>query len=376
MESNFVLTAFYPIALVARILGYFPFCNLGRRLTQSVQLKCHQLTFDLLLTLIFFGFMLVNDILYVNNVLIAKTLNFRETIYDYFFACVRLSSMIILFHFAFFKQTSVIQFVKHICDIQQMNDFRVKRGVLIKLGYSLSVSVLVLSLIRTVYLESFDSRLTVEQVISLIGTFGNAVAYNFLTAFVVYFNCILRWHFEDLALELNKLCLSYQSVSDFDRRLGAVRRRHEQLIMLTKELNNVLSPIITIYMITQSVSLCVNGCEVAEYIRERLYNLVLGRLVAFLFIRTAPLMAVCMTSDSLSQSAKLNVNIFNQCSFVTLSAESEFQINMLLIQIKRRKAQICADHFFIVDNRLLAQIFGSMATYIVVMIEFESSING
>ncbi|GAB6021336.1 hypothetical protein CHUAL_003946 [Chamberlinius hualienensis] len=374
--EDIILSSFYPIALLARMFGYFPFCNVGRRVLHYSQLNtCHPSCLDIFLSLFSFSLMAVSTTAYFTHWYVTVNDNLRMTIYNCFYAAYRINSSVIFLQFICFKQRSLIRLLQHLSRIQHLEEFRLRRKSLITLGYMLALTAIILSFIYGFGIDTYYCHSSPwERFFSGVGAGGQFFAYNLVTALVVYFNSVLRWHFIDLGSELNRMALLCSSLN-FSKRLSFIRRRHERLIMLTEEFNDLLSPIFTFYMVFQSVSLCINSNELAMTIVKKQSSFFLVRATILMLIRLLPLMAVCLTSNALSQSADFSENDFNGCTFLSASSESKFQINMLFIQIKRRKATISADEFFTVDNRLLAEITSSIVTYIVVMLETDNHTN-
>ncbi|GAB6021338.1 hypothetical protein CHUAL_003948 [Chamberlinius hualienensis] len=370
MEDDFILTAFYPVALVAKIFGCFPFCNLGRRVVLSSQLKFHWLSFELLLTLLMLTLMVLNISSYFRYMYIIVFENLRYAVYNGFFAFYRFNGIVIFLQLVLFKQKSVITFFQHFNRIQHLNYLKLRRRALIILGYMLAVAIVGCDVFYAYLVYDFYIDMPQpEQLFSLLGACAHLTIYNFVAAFVVYFNFVFRWHFNALETELNEVCQSYQSILYLDKRLSLIRRSHEQLIILIEEFNDVISPIMTLYMVIQFVAVCANANELAEHIKMSESIFEIFKKFVFIIIRFVPLITVCITSSRVKQSAHIIDNEFNGCSFIKLSTESEFQINLLLIQTKRREAKILADDLVAIDNRLLAQQIVSVVTYIVVMIE-------
>ncbi|GAB6022966.1 hypothetical protein CHUAL_007056 [Chamberlinius hualienensis] len=369
-----LMLGFYPLAILGRCFGYFPLSNIGGRgIKKSSELRVKICRIDALITLSFLAIALYSNYEYFIRWEYPQVDNFKTMVLSVYFVIYRLLSIIILFHFALFRRKSFLLYIQRLSSIENNINFEKRKNNIRNLGYSLATSLVISTAVYSgCYIMSFDMKLEFDDIANAYIVVCALFSYNFVGALLIFLSKCIHLCFDDIADELDVHIVQKQNSPEFSQRLSAIRKRHEELVTSAEVMNSIMSPVLTIFIMAQSISICVNLYEFCYYVAQRRPYMSLILTAVFTCTRLIPLIAVCITSSALMEKANTLAKPLRSCDLKNLSKDSKFQVITFMKQMERRKIELSADDIFVIDNRLLAEIFGAIITYNVVMMEISS----
>ncbi|GAB6021334.1 hypothetical protein CHUAL_003944 [Chamberlinius hualienensis] len=380
-SKNKLLNGFYPMAVLARLFGYFPFTTFGSKLSLLSELKTVKLKIDIILTIANLAI-----VIYFTFPYYLKWPNFfytavRNNVHNYYFMGYRLISGYIIIHFAVFKCKTLVNLFQQTCLSEYVCDkwnlvYNKKLKILSICLVILPLANIALYLATAIdyYLDNYPFQSFAEEILTFYSLACTIYGFNFASSLSIYFNCYFQWRFLCLSDDLKAIVTGEKCGDTVSDNFILIRKRHEILVTLVEKVTDVLSPALLMYIAAEFVAICVNAYEFCATAGDRAidYTVVAGN-VAYVLIRLLPLIFVCITSNTLLKSATNGVQHINGMSCTDVSKECDFQAAMLLDQFLNRRALLTASGMLTVNHKLIAKAAAIIITYNVLMMEASIS---
>ncbi|GAB6021332.1 hypothetical protein CHUAL_003942 [Chamberlinius hualienensis] len=346
-DSQF-LKSFYPLSVLSRVFGYFPFVSLGKDLaTTSEKRKLNHFS------------MLLSNIV-------------RDTIHSSYYVSYCAISALLLLNFAFYKSKIIVTFCREVSLLEaSLGNWNAKQKKNLH-DFGLLLTVFIISNIGLYVVISHGDYVTysayknIFDCISLLpGIACVMFAYNFITLVVIFFGYYFRCLFLNLSRFIkNKLESKDVNVKNrLSDSLRNIRKRHEKLVICVDKFNNMMFPELLIYIIAESIAMCVNFYELCMIeLRPNGFLLPMASVI-YIFVRFMPFLIICSASNNLAKVAELCERRLDESSLVSNSRECDFQAILLFDQLERRKVQINMIGVVTVNNYLLFKVFCTAFIY-------------
>ncbi|GAB6022968.1 hypothetical protein CHUAL_007064 [Chamberlinius hualienensis] len=372
-KSSVVFRGFYPIALLGRFLGLFPFVNIASRVSNVDNLKFKKIRFDLIFSFMTLSCFAYSYIVYLKDAsFIDDSIGFKEVVLKVLSVATKMFSLTLVSLFIG-KNRSIMNHIQRWNKVNNLLQPRSRSinvlGVAL-LIYSVSLVSLYILSVSNVYLTG-ERKTTLAIGLNIYVTACMVYTFKFTAVFVVFFSFCLQWSFEEVSNQLDALIIDDKMEYNLPLRLSKIRKCHETIVELVDDLSEIMSPALTLFFFYESVGTCVCFYELCYLVihQEPLFSLMKSSVK--LIVRLLPLIMVCVVANGISKKASLGCKKLRRCSFTATTRQCEFQIWLLMLQLDRRQVHLVANDVLVIDNRLLAEIFGLIITYIVVMLEIS-----
>ncbi|GAB6021333.1 hypothetical protein CHUAL_003943 [Chamberlinius hualienensis] len=354
--QNRLLRSFYPLSILSRVFGYFPFVSLGKDLATTSEKR--KLKYEIIFTLIFLTTMIYNNVWYWRSWVKFAEDVVRDTMHNYYFMSYRVTSVLLLLNFALYKSKTIVTFCRDISLLEASLSKKQQKhlryfGLLLTFFIICNIGLYV-SITHSDYVIHSGYKNDFDYIFLLPGIAGIMFSYNFVSLITIFFCYYFTCQYRNL-LHYIKYFLNFNDTDSSDI-LCDIRKRHEQLVIWVDTFNDMMFPELLIYIIAESVAICVNFYEIFMIQLQSFELLLPIAVIVYVMVRLMPFLLICSTSNNLSNVAELCEKQLDKSSFVTNSTESEFQALLLFDQLERRKVQITMKDVVIVNNYLLFKL--------------------
>ncbi|GAB6022967.1 hypothetical protein CHUAL_007061 [Chamberlinius hualienensis] len=306
-ENDVIITGLYPLAILARFFGYFPFSNFGTNVNSSIKLRRQTFRLEIFITLFSLTTAVYENYIYYQLWPLLGYRGFNDIATSLFCNGYRLSCFIIYCNFILKNSSLVLYFQR--CHSECQFTMKSCEKKLKMTGYALVFILVIIVSVMTTLAVIFFNRMDIsilEKTCALYISILIIFTYAFTAAFIVYMNFAFVFAYDCLTIEMSDLLEYHSNGVDISHQLGFLRKRHEEIVLLVEELNSILFVIVPILVSSLAVGICFGLFDLLIYVAKTTYtSLKLTRIMVQLLIRIIPLTAVCITSSMVTEKVTL-----------------------------------------------------------------------
>ncbi|XP_060076629.1 uncharacterized protein LOC132556264 [Ylistrum balloti] len=196
-------------------------------------------------------------------------------------------------------------------------------------------------------------------------------AWSFSTGLMITLTLSMYQEFKQFALRLEKV--TQKSVAEVKENMEAMRKQHNALCNMLDKADDILKHQVGLCLVVHVFLILLLIYNICWY---EIVRTDIGVLVSHLFwltatstILTALMATCCLLNIQAHEPAKFIYNL----SMRDITAEFSTQVNVFLHRLNGPPMGLTAWSLFVVDSQVVVSVAGMLATYFVVLLQFQQA---